>query len=69
MSEWQRCPICAGRGVLNYPPGTPIGQDFSSTSTGPWPCERCNGDGIIKDLLLKTAYRRMCDNQKIRRAT
>jgi len=47
MSEWQRCPICSGRGVLSYPPGTPIGQDFSSTSCGPWPCSRCNGSGTV----------------------
>ena len=47
MSEWQRCPICAGRGVLNYPPGTPIGRELSTTSFAPWPCGRCSGTGTI----------------------
>lgn len=42
-----RCPVCDGRGVLAYPPGTPAGQAFVSTSMGPWPCRSCAGTGII----------------------
>ena len=42
-----RCPICEGAGVLSRPPGVPVGQDFTSTSSGPWPCGACGGTGVL----------------------
>ena len=42
-----RCPVCEGHGVVGYPPGTPAGQPFTGSSTGPWECRPCGGTGIV----------------------
>lgn len=47
MNEWQRCPVCDGHGLVAYPPGVAYGMQFSTSSAGPWPCQRCNGAGTI----------------------
>ena len=44
---YQKCPVCDGYGVVNYPAGTAAGQQWSGTSVGPWPCRRCSGQGTI----------------------
>jgi hypothetical protein len=41
------CPVCAGSGLVSRPPGVAAGQNFSSTSCGPWPCNACAGSGIL----------------------
>jgi len=46
-SQWQVCPVCGGRGVVSYPPNTPLGSGYTSSSTGPWQCEVCQGKKII----------------------
>jgi hypothetical protein len=43
----QLCPVCVGHGVVPYPEGIAAGQDFTSSSTGPWPCRRCKGIGTL----------------------
>lgn len=43
----QQCPHCLGYKVVNHPPGVPAGVDFLSSSVGPWPCEICNGTGLL----------------------
>ena len=47
MSTPIMCPICVGRGVVAYPPNTPYGQGWSSSSCGPWPCPQCNGSRVL----------------------
>lgn len=47
MSEYQKCPVCDGHGVTPYPPGIAAGQQWGGTSSGPWPCHRCSGQGTI----------------------
>lgn len=46
-SQWQVCPVCGGRRVVNYPPNTPLGVAPYTSSTGPWQCEVCHGTGYI----------------------
>ncbi len=47
-SPAQVCPICVGRGVVSYPPNTPIDQpSFVSSSTGPWSCPFCKGTMLV----------------------
>lgn len=43
-----RCPICEGRGVVAYPPNTPATQrEFTTSSSGPWPCPLCSGAMVV----------------------
>lgn len=39
-----RCPVCEGRQVVAWPPGTATGA-WVGSSTGPWPCQVCAGTG------------------------
>lgn len=42
-----KCPICDGTGLVSRPAGIAGDQaSFSSPSSGPWECRRCD-DGII----------------------
>jgi hypothetical protein len=43
------CPMCAGTGVVDRPPGIPATQaTWVSNSAGPWPCRICGGCGLIQ---------------------
>lgn len=39
-----RCPICDGRGQVQFNPAMPFGD---GASCGPWPCKPCNASGIV----------------------
>ena len=39
-----RCPVCDGRGQVQFNPAMPF---TDGTSAGPWPCKPCNGTGIV----------------------
>jgi hypothetical protein len=43
VSTPHRCPICLGRGMVDFDPDLPgVG-----TATGPRPCKPCSGTGIV----------------------
>jgi len=47
---YQKCPVCDGTGLVSKPPW--IAGDINewvSSSTGPWPCKVCGGNGIIEE--------------------
>lgn len=47
--EWQRCPVCGGRGIV--PPGfyvTVAGGRYESTSLSPDQCRQCKGTGLLR---------------------
>ena len=47
----QKCPVCDGTGLVSKPPWVAGDQhQWSSTSSGPWPCNRCNGVGTFEAL-------------------
>jgi len=49
MTAWQKCPVCAGTGVVSRPPGVPADRPtFVSHEAGPWPCPTCQGARIIR---------------------
>lgn len=53
MSE-QKCPVCDGTGLVSKPPWIAGDQhEWSSTSSGPWPCNRCSGVGTFPTRRLK----------------
>jgi len=39
-----RCPVCEGRGMVQWDPDLPFGD---SANAGPWPCRACSGTGIV----------------------
>lgn len=43
------CPTCNGTGKVSRPPWVAGDQAswLSTTSAGPWPCQSCNGRGIL----------------------
>ena len=48
MSMYQKCPVCEGTGLVSRPPWVAGDQDcWVSSSTGPYTCRACNGQGII----------------------
>lgn len=48
MSQWQKCPVCDGTGLVSRPPGVPgDAKEFTTTETGPWPCRACQGACVI----------------------
>lgn len=51
MSDWETCPVCHGQGTLNKPPWIAGDQQgWVSSSTGPYPCRVCGGQGIIPSV-------------------
>ena len=44
----EQCPVCRGAGVLGRPSGVPVGQEFTSSSAGPWQCGTCKGSGVLR---------------------
>ena len=43
-----KCPVCGGQGEVNKPPWVAGDQEtWVSTSSGPYLCQACNGQGII----------------------
>lgn len=44
---WQACPVCGGRGVVAWPPGTPLMWPGITTQAGPFMCEVCHGKKIL----------------------
>ena len=43
-----KCPVCDGQGKLNKPPWIAGDQhEWVSTSTQPYVCHACNGQGFI----------------------
>lgn len=42
------CPVCNGAGRVSRPPWV-AGDvtEWSSSSAGPYPCQSCNGTGIV----------------------
>jgi hypothetical protein len=45
---YQCCPICRGTGLVSRPPHIAGDQPyFVSDSSGPWPCNGCNGIGLV----------------------
>ncbi len=43
------CSRCSGTKVSSTPPGIPTDQaTFIDSSSGPWPCDLCNGNGAIE---------------------
>lgn len=47
-TEWQKCPVCDGQGLVNRPPHIAGDQmTWSSTNAAPHPCRRCIGTGTI----------------------
>lgn len=48
-----RCPVCTGQGKVNKPPYVAGDQEtWVSNSAGPWPCQACNGSGILWEAEL-----------------
>jgi hypothetical protein len=46
--RYQLCPVCRGHGVVSYPQGiAPDQPQYTTSSSGPWPCRRCNGVGTL----------------------
>jgi len=47
-SEWQKCPVCDGTGLVSKPFGVAGDQQqWSTTNAAPSMCHRCNGTGTI----------------------
>ena len=45
----QCCPVCQGTGLVSRPPWVAGDQTtWTSSSTGPWPCKPCGGQGLIQ---------------------
>jgi len=43
-----KCPVCDGTGLVSRPPWIAGDQlTWSDTSSGPYPCKRCNGVGTL----------------------
>jgi hypothetical protein len=43
-----KCPACDGIGLVSKPPGVAGDQqEWTSTSTGPYPCKACGGGGVL----------------------
>lgn len=46
----QKCPVCDGTGLVSRPPGVAGDQTtWVSTTTGPYRCRVCEGQGIVRD--------------------
>ena len=51
MAIPHRCPVCNGHKTVNKPPWIAGDQQtWYSDSTQPYPCQACNGTGIIWEL-------------------
>jgi hypothetical protein len=47
-SKPHKCPACDGQGTTMHPPWVAGDQQFwVGGGNGPWPCQACNGTGII----------------------
>ena len=45
---YQKCPVCDGTGLVSRPPGVAGDQEtWFSSSSGPYPCRVCNGNGVL----------------------
>ena len=44
---WQCCPKCRGQKKLSYPPDLPAGVELFSSSQTEWPCDICEGRGVL----------------------
>ena len=43
-----KCPVCDGTGLVSKPPWVAGDQhEWSSTSTGPYPCGACQASGLL----------------------
>lgn len=46
--SYQCCPVCKGTGLVSRPPHIAGDQTtWTSSSTGPWPCKTCKGEGAL----------------------
>lgn len=51
MSKPHKCPVCDGTGKVSRPPWQAGDVDqWLGTSTAPYPCNACNGSGIVWEL-------------------
>jgi len=48
MSTPIQCPICAGTGLVSRPPWIAGDiESYTTSTTGPYPCNACGGQGYI----------------------